>query len=153
MGKRLRTQNTILLVEDFRPVRAIITSLLDGNPDLRVIGEASDGVEAVAKAQELRPDVVLMDIGLPKLNGLEAARRIRELVPSSKIVFLTQEASAEVLKEALSLGSWGYIVKLQTGIDLLNGLTSILQGKRFVSEGADGNGLASTKAPKLSWLA
>lgn len=141
MEKRL---GTILLVEDFSPVRVIITSLLAGNPDLRVIGEASDGVEAVTKAQELRPEVVLMDIGLPKLNGLEAASRIRELVPSSKIVFLTQETSAEVLKEAQSLGSWGYIVKQQIGKDLLRGVTSILQGRRFVSGGLDGNGLAST---------
>lgn len=146
MEKRLVT---ILLVEDFSPVRAIITSLLDENPDLRVIGEASDGVEAVTKAQELRPEVVLMDIGLPKLNGLEAASRIRELVPSSKIVFLTQETSAEVLKEALSLGSWGYIVKQQTGKDLLRGVTSILQGRRFVSGGLDGNGLASTNPTPL----
>lgn len=146
MEKRLVT---ILLVEDFSPVRAIITSLLDENPDLRVIGEASDGVEAVTKAQELRPEVVLMDIGLPKLNGLEAASRIRELVPSSKIVFLTQETSVEVLKEALSLGSWGYIVKQQTRKDLLRGVTSILQGRRFVSGGLDGNGLASTNPTPL----
>lgn len=146
MEKRL---GTILLVEDFSPVRVIITSLLAGNPDLRVIGEASDGVEAVTKAQELRPEVVLMDIGLPKLNGLEAASRIRELVPSSKIVFLTQETSAEILIEALSLGSWGYIVKQQIGKDLLRGVTSILQGRRFVSGGLDGNGLASTSPTPL----
>lgn len=148
MEKCLKTLITILLVEDFKPVRAIIASLLDGNSELCVIGKACDGVEAVAKAQELRPDVVLMDFGLPKLNGLEAARQIRELVPSSKIVFLTQETSAEVLKEALSLGAWGYIVKQQIGKDLLAGLTSVLQGRRFVSAWLEGNGLTATKAPK-----
>jgi len=131
---------TLLLVEDFRPFRTFVASLLDGNPDLRLVCEASDGGEAVAKAQELRPDVVLMDIGLPTLNGLEAARRIRKLVPATKIVFLTQEASAEVLQEALGLGAWGYIVKQQAGSELLEGLARILHGQRFVSAGLGGNG-------------
>lgn len=125
----------ILLVEDFKPFRSLIISLLGGNPEFHVIYEAADGLEAVAQAQQLKPDVILMDIGLPKLNGLEAARRIRELVPSSKIVFLTQETSAEVVKEALSLGAWGYVSKQQTQPDLLAALRAILQGKRFVSSG------------------
>jgi DNA-binding NarL/FixJ family response regulator len=126
----------ILLVEDFTPYRTLVTLMLGQNPHLRVIGEASDGLEAVEKAQQLKPDLVLMDIGLPKLNGLEAARSIRQLVPSSRVVFLTQETDMEVVKEALSLGAWGYIVKQHGATELLEGLEAILQGQRFVSSGA-----------------
>ena len=90
----------ILLVEDFKPYRSLTTTLLSHSPDLKVIGEAEDGSEAVAQAQQLRPDLILMDIGLPKLNGLDAARRIRDVLPSAKIVFLTQVADVDVVKVA-----------------------------------------------------
>ena len=130
----------ILLVEDFIPYRTLVTSLLAGTPGLQVIGRAADGQEAVEKAQQLNPDLILLDIGLPKLNGLEAARRIRELLPASKIVFLTQHASPDIMDEALSLGAWGYIVKQNAAEELLKGLTRIVQGHRFVSDGLNGNG-------------
>lgn len=131
---------TVLLVEDFEPYRTFIASLLGGNPAFQVICEASDGLEAVARAQELRPDVILMDIGLPKLNGLEAARQIHELAPSSKILFLSQETDREVADEALGSGASGYVVKQQAAVELLSGLATILQGQRFVSKGLAGNG-------------
>ena len=125
----------VLLAEDFKPYRAIVASLLAGNPDLRVVCEASDGIEAVEKAKQLQPNLILMDIGLPKLNGLEAARRIHELVPSSKIVFLTQETDIDVVREALSLGAAGYIIKQRAGTDLIAGLAAIFEGRQFVSDG------------------
>jgi len=130
----------ILLVEDFKPFRSFATTLLGARADFHVIGEASDGLEAVEIAEQLKPDVILMDIGLPRLNGLEATRRIRELVPATKIVFLTQQTSAEIMDEALSLGAWGYIVKQNAAEELLKGLTRIVQGHRFVSDGLNGNG-------------
>lgn len=123
------------MVEDFEDFRLHINSLLEGQPEFQVVGAASDGLEAVVKAQELRPDVVLMDIGLPTIDGLEAARRIREHAPETNIVFLTQETDADVVKEALNLGALGYVVKRQAGRDLLAALTAVRKGKRFVSEG------------------
>jgi DNA-binding NarL/FixJ family response regulator len=126
----------ILLAEDFEPCRCLIASLLDKNPAFRIRCEASDGLEAVAKAQELGPDVVLMDIGLPKLNGLAAARRILDLIPSTKIIFLTQETDVDMVKEAFSLGAWGYVLKQEAEGDLLGALSAVLQGKRFLSNSA-----------------
>jgi DNA-binding NarL/FixJ family response regulator len=131
----------ILLVEDFGPHRSLTARILRENPDLVLISEAEDGLEAVARAQELKPDVILMDIGLPKVNGLEAARQIRHLVPFSKIIFLTQERDAALIREAFSLGAWGYVLKTQAANDLLPALVSIEHGKRFVSGELGGNGL------------
>src|SRR5438067_10269618 len=81
----MRTMNSVLLVEDFGPFRAFVSTLLREKPDVQVVSEASDGLEAVRRARELHPDLILMDIGLPGLNGIEAARRIRELAPRSRI--------------------------------------------------------------------
>ena len=123
----------ILLVDDFKPWRRFASLLLQGKPELQVVGEASDGLEAVQKAAELKPDLILMDIGLPTLNGIEAARQIRELAPESKIIFLSQESSADVVQEALSLGALGYVVKAQAVSDLLAAVDAVMSGKKFVS--------------------
>ena len=109
----------VLVVEDFVPFRQFILSMLASMPDLRVIGEVSDGLEAVHKSAEQQPDLILLDIGLPSLNGIEAARRIRALVPESKIIFLSQESSADVIEEALNTGARGYVVKTQAEGQLL----------------------------------
>jgi DNA-binding NarL/FixJ family response regulator len=85
------------------------------------------------KAEELKPDLILLDSGLPRLNGIEAARRIRRLVPESKIIFLTQDSSAEVVQEALSLGARGYVVKVNAERHLLAAVEAVISGKRFVS--------------------
>jgi DNA-binding NarL/FixJ family response regulator len=86
---------------------------------LQIVGEVADGLEVVRKAQELPPDLILLDIGLPVLNGIEAARQIRRLAPESKILFLSQGSSADVVQEALSFGVLGYVVKAHAGSDLL----------------------------------
>jgi DNA-binding NarL/FixJ family response regulator len=127
-------------VEDFVAYRRFICSTLSQRPNLRVICEASDGQEAVQKAGELQPDLILLDIGLPTLNGIEAARQIRELAAGSKIIFLSQESSADVVQEALSLGAWGYIVKTKGGRDLLAAVDAVLEGRQFVSSGLIANG-------------
>src|SRR5579862_4814208 len=104
----------ILIVEDYEPFRRFICSVLGRRAELQVVGEVSDGSEAVEKAEELKPDLVLLDIGLPTLNGIEVARRIHRLVPESRIVFLSMESSLDVVKKTLSLGALGYIEKLSS---------------------------------------
>jgi DNA-binding NarL/FixJ family response regulator len=123
----------VLIVEDFVAFRRFVCSTLGTKPELQVVGEASDGREAVQKAEELKPDLILLDIGLPTLNGIDAARQIRKLSPKSKIIFLSQESSADVIEAALSLGALAYVVKTRAESDLLAAVDSVLLGKRFVS--------------------
>ena len=120
------------------PFRAFVASLLGEKPSLRVICEVGDGLQAVKRAQELSPDLILLDIGLPGLNGIEAARQMLKIIPESKIIFLTQETSAELVHEALSLGACGYVVKSRAGSELLGAIEAALQGERFISTGLDG---------------
>jgi DNA-binding NarL/FixJ family response regulator len=122
----------ILLVEDFEPFRRFIRSQLQPRLDFEVIAEASDGLEAVHVAEQLQPDLILLDIGLPKLNGIDAARRIRKLCPESKIVFLRQESSADVIEEALNSGGTGYVVKTNTASELLDAIDAIRTGGQVV---------------------
>jgi DNA-binding NarL/FixJ family response regulator len=93
----------------------MLVATLGNNPNIRIICEVSDGAQAVKKANELQPDLILLDIGLPSLNGIEAARQIRGLSPKSKIIFVTQETSPEVVTEALEAGASGYVVKTDAG--------------------------------------
>src|SRR6516225_2500012 len=122
-----------LVVDDHDPWCRHVCSVLKTQPGLQVIGEVSDGLEAVQKAQEVQPDLILLDIGLPTLNGIEAARRIRELSPQSKILFITQETSADVVQVALATGARGYVVKTDAGSELLSALDAVLQGETYVS--------------------
>jgi len=125
----------VLVVEDFAPFRQLICKMLANRPHLQVIGEVSDGLEAVQKALELKPDLILLDIGLPSLGGIEAARQIRKLSPGSKIVFLSQESSPDVVQEAVSLDTCGYVLKAKAGSDLFAAVDAVLDGVRFVSGG------------------
>ena len=122
----------VLVVEDFTPYRQFICSTLASMGSLQIIAEVSDGVEAVQEAVKLQPDLILLDIGLPSLNGIEAARQIRKLAPESKIIFLTQESSADVVQEALNLGARGYVVKMKAASELLTTVEAVLLGKTFV---------------------
>jgi len=129
----------LLVVDDYEPFRRFTRSTLEGISGFQIVGEAADGLEAVRKAEELQPDLIVLDIGLPLLNGIAAARKIRKLCPESKILFLSQESSADVVREALSLGAMGYLVKTHAGSELLAAVQAVSQGKQFVSRGVSGN--------------
>ena len=101
----------ILIVDDFDGFRKILSARLKGMHQCEVIGEAADGMEAVEKARELRPDLVLLDVGLPSLNGVEVGRRIRALCPRSKVLYVSQDTSLEIVQAALRTGANGYLLK------------------------------------------
>ena len=123
----------ILVVDDYEPVRRFLCSELSRHPQMQIISEASDGLEAVQIAQDLRPDLILLDIGLPRLNGIEAARRIRRLSPDSKILFVSQQSSPDLVQAALDTGAVGYVVKSDAASELLPAVEAVLRGKLFVS--------------------
>lgn len=123
----------VLVVDDFVPFRQFISSTLRTRHELQIIGEVSDGLEAVRKAEELKPDLILLDIGLPTLDGIEAARRIRRMAPECKIIFVSQESSAEVVEDGLRLGALGYVIKAKAARDLLPAIEAAVLGKQFVS--------------------
>ena len=126
------TSSRVLIVEDSKPFRNFIGSTLGKRPELKIVDQVSDGLQAVRRAEELRPDLIMLDIGLPSLNGIEAARQIRRLSPKSKILFVSQESSADVVQEALGTGASGYIVKTDAGRELLEAVSAVLRGEQFV---------------------
>jgi DNA-binding NarL/FixJ family response regulator len=125
----------ILIVDDHPVVRRGLKHLLASQQEWEVIDEAVDGLEAVEKAQYLNPDVVLLDISMPKMNGLDACRLIRERAPESEILILTQHDSPQMLREALNAGARGYVVKSKADIDLLKAVKSLTEHKPFVALG------------------
>jgi DNA-binding NarL/FixJ family response regulator len=121
-----------LVVDDVEDFRRFLCSTLEQRTECEVVGEASDGLEAVMQAEKLQPDLILLDLGLPTINGVEAARRIRKLSPNSKILFFTQNCSREVAQGALRTGAHGYLLK-SDATELLCAVETVLQGERFVS--------------------
>jgi len=138
----------VLVVDDYEPWRRFFSSTLQKERELQVIGEASDGLEAVQKAEELQPDLILLDIGLPTLNGIDAARRIRTVSPASKILFVSENRSAGIAEEALSGGAGGYVLKSDAVGELLPALKAVLDGKRFVGASLAGHGLNDPPNPQ-----
>jgi DNA-binding NarL/FixJ family response regulator len=116
----------ILVVDDFEPWRRQICSVLRTRPELCVVAEAADGVQAVQKAQELKPDLILLDIGLPNISGIEAAKIIRERCPKSKIVFVTENTDSEIRNALIGSGVSGYVVKTNVGHELLAAIAAAL---------------------------
>ena len=129
----------VLVVEDFEPFRRLLSSILQKVPGLQIVGEVSDGLEATQQAEKLQPDLVLLDMGLPTLNGIEAARRIRKLAPECKILVVSQETSVDVVQEAFSSEALGYVVKTYAGRELLTAVEAVLEGRQFVSSGLAGH--------------
>jgi len=131
-------------VDDYKPWHGFVSTTLRKEPKLQIIGDVSDGLEAVQHAERLQPDLILMDIGLPTVNGIEAARRIREVSPTSKILFVSENRSPDLVQEALSGGAGGYVVKSDAGSELLPAIKAVLEGKRFISASLAGHFLVAT---------
>jgi DNA-binding NarL/FixJ family response regulator len=123
----------ILVVDDFALWRRFVIAKLKENHNLHIVGVVSDGLEAIQKAGELQPDLILLDIALPRVNGIEAARRIRKVAPKSKILFLSQGFDLDVVRIALSEGGHGYVVKSDADDELFTAVEVVMQGKKFVS--------------------
>ena len=128
----------ILLVDDVPVWRLQFRSILATRPEWQIAGEAADGLEALQKAEELKPDLILLDIGLPKLNGLEAENRLRQLVPGAKVIFVTAVSDVDVVQTALGNGAQAYVLKADAARELLPAITAVLQGKKFASSGVNG---------------
>lgn len=122
----------ILLVDDHAVLRAGLTALLDAEPDLRVVGEASTGEEAVDEAKALRPDVVVMDLAMPGIGGLEATRRIAALEQGPKILALTVHAEGEYLLPVLEAGGSGYVLKTSADVDLIEAIRTVARDEVFL---------------------
>lgn len=119
-------QARILLVDDFAPWRDQLRSLLNTRREWSIIGEASNGVEAIEKATQVQPDIILLDVGMPSLNGIEAAKIIRHRCPNSKILFVTQDGDVDIRNAAIQAGASGYVLKANVGKELLDAITNAL---------------------------
>jgi DNA-binding NarL/FixJ family response regulator len=122
-----------LVVDDYQPFRQLVCSILAERTEFQIIAQAADGFDAIHKAEELQPDLILLDISLPTVNGIAAARQIRKRAPNSKILFLSQETDREIVKASFTTGGSGYVVKSDAGEELFEALEAIIQERRFVS--------------------
>jgi DNA-binding NarL/FixJ family response regulator len=127
------SQFRLVVVDDYEPWRSFISSALMQHLESCVICEAKDGFEAVQFAADLQPDLVTMDLGLPRLNGIEAARQIRERSPNTKILFISENRSREMVEAALAAGGMGYVVKSDAA-ELLGAVDSVMRGRRYISQ-------------------
>ncbi|MCL4458365.1 MAG: response regulator transcription factor [Chloroflexi bacterium] len=128
----------ILLADDHAVLRAGIRALLEMQPDMQVVGEAGDGLQTLARARELQPDVVLMDIGMPRLDGLAATRQICETSPHTRVLILTQHENKEYILPALRVGASGYVLKRAEGDELLNAIRVVHAGGMFLDPSVAG---------------
>ena len=124
----------VLVVDDYEPWRCWMRLMLQKHPELRVVGEASDGLEAVQKAEELQPDLIVLDIGLPGVNGIEASSRIKKVAPNAKILFASQNQDADVVHAVLNNGAHGFILKAHARSELWHALEAVIRGDKFVSK-------------------
>jgi DNA-binding NarL/FixJ family response regulator len=129
----------VLVVDDVEDWRRLISSMLRAEP-FEIIGEASDGLMAVELAQQLQPTVVLLDIGLPGLDGIKAGAGIRRVAPDAKILFVSQESDPDIVRAALLLGAWAYVLKSDSAQELVEAIHTIFRGKKFVSCSLAGHG-------------
>jgi DNA-binding NarL/FixJ family response regulator len=119
----------VLVVDDFEEWRRELCATIQEIPDLQVVGEAADGLEAIQKTKDLRPDLILLDIGLPRLNGIEVARRLSKLCPESKIIFVTENRSSEIREEGFRAGGSAFVIKAESPSELIAAINFVLKRK------------------------
>jgi len=127
----------VLVVDDVEDWRRFVSSMLLAEP-FEIVGEASDGLMAVQLAEQMQPTVVLLDIGLPGLDGIKAGAGIRRVAPDAKIVFVSQEFDPDIIRAALQLGAWGYVLKSDAARELVKAINTVVCGKDFVSRSVSG---------------
>jgi DNA-binding NarL/FixJ family response regulator len=128
----------VLVVDDFLAWQDLIRRMFESQTDLKIQAIATDGLEAVQKATDLQPDVILMDISLPKMNGFEATRHIRLLSPTSRVLFVSEHRNFDFIEAAFQAGGLGYVLKSDACSDLLAGIRAVVRGQLFVSHSLDG---------------
>ena len=131
-GERVSEMIRVLIADDHAVLRAGLRILLDAEPDMEVVGEAADGAEALARVGELAPDVVLLDITMPRVNGLSVLRQIREVSPDSRVLILTMHDDESYLREALAAGGAGYVLKRAADTELLSAIRAVYQGGTYL---------------------
>ena len=124
----------VLVVDDYEPWRKYVRSVLTRQPGFEILGEVSDGLKAVREAEELQPDLILLDLSLPSMHGIDAARLIRRVAPYSKILFLSENRHPEVAEAALNAGGHGFVVKSDCGRELIVAITAVLREETFISQ-------------------
>lgn len=126
--------STVLIVDDFAEYRDYVRKLLKETPEFVIVGEASDGMAAVQRAAEMQPDMILLDIGLPTLSGLEAIRVIQNVSPRSRVIFITQQTAPELIREAFECGASAYLSKLYIADELKSALRCVMEGVLFLGK-------------------
>jgi DNA-binding NarL/FixJ family response regulator len=143
---------SVLLADDHGVLRDGVRRLLEANADIKVIGAADDGLEAVEQAAELQPDIVVLDISMPQMNGLEATRRILDHAPATGVVILSMHSSAEMAREAFAAGARGYVLKESAGDEVVKAVRAVAAGCRFAGEGVSPKVLAEDTASGIASL-
>jgi DNA-binding NarL/FixJ family response regulator len=140
----------ILLAEDHRILREGLKRMIDEQLNMEVIGEADDGIEAWQKTTELKPDIVLMDVSMPRMNGADATRRIRELCPDVKVVALTAHRASAYLSQMLKAGASGYVLKHTAFNELVDAILTVSKGGRYIDR-ASQELIANTPPENVTW--
>ena len=127
----------VLVVDDVEDWRRFVSSILRAEL-FEIVGEASDGLMAVQLAGQMQPTIVLLDIGLPGLDGIKAGAGIRRAAPDAKIVFVSQQFDPDIIRAAFQLGAWGYVLKSDAARELVKAINAVLGGQDFVSSSVSG---------------
>ena len=129
----MASRTSVMIVDDFEPWRSFVSARLLKEPNLQIVCEVADAVEAIGEANKIQPNLILLDIGLPSLNGIETAQQIFQIAPGSRILFVSEQSDPDVVIAALDAGGAGYVLKSDAGDELLTAITAVFRGDQFLS--------------------